>query len=426
MGTVVLLFSCEAVTSFKMRYLVGLISFLWILNLTHAKDGKLLPFQIIKFPNDPCDVSSTKNGTCYTSEECSDKGGTSIGSCAEGYGVCCTFSIGCGGSSSENCTYVEISSPSAGMCNAQICPTTINICQIRLDFDTFVITGPSTVTVSVGLFLGGEGNVAGVAQMDRGQCKSDTFAISNAPHIPVVCGTLTGEHMYIDASTDCNNLEFVFGQTAVGLTTLATRSITIKASQLACGDSNLAPSGCSQYYWGTGGASTIKSFGYDGSTAHLANQAQTVCVRRESGNCQICWYAASNTDVSLSGMSAAITSTKTYKSAIVKDSLCCGYGADGKNSAWGYDCLMIPGAVKGSSPYTVVTPVSMCGQGNGLAYSTGTYKTTATPDAGQQKNCLFCFITFRISFFSDGLEQSAAADGVNSYGFKLSYFQRSC
>merc|ERR1711878_188407 len=394
-GTVVFLFSCEAVTSFKMRYLVGLISFLWILNLTHAKDGKLLPFQIIKFPNDPCDVSSTKNGTCYTSEECSDKGGTSIGSCAEGYGVCCTFSIGCGGSSSENCTYVEISSPSAGMCNAQICPTTTNICQIRLDFDTFVITGPSTVTLSIGKFIGGEPNTGGVEQMDRGTCKSDTFSISNAPHIPVICGTLTGEHMYIDASTDCNNLEFVFGQTAVGVTTLATRSITIKASQLACGDSN------------------------------LANQAQTVCVRRESGNCQICWYAASNTDVSLSGMSAAITSTKTYKSTKVKDSLCCGYGADGKNSAWGYDCLMIPGAVKGSSPYTVVTPVSLCGQGNGLAYSSGTYKTTATPDAGQQKTVCSASLPFRISFFSDPYEQMVS-DGQGSYGFKLSYFQRSC
>merc|ERR1711899_540951 len=358
MGTVVLLFSCEAVTSFKMRYLVGLISFLWILNLTHAKDGKLLPFQIIKFPNDPCDVSSTKNGTCYTSEECSDKGGTSIGSCAEGYGVCCTFSIGCGGSSSENCTYVEISSPSAGMCNAQICPTTTNICQIRLDFDTFVITGPSTVTLSIGKFLGGEGNTAGIQQMDRGQCKSDTFAISNAPHIPVVCGTLTGEHMYIDASTDCNNLEFVFGQTAVGLTTLATRSITIKASQLACGDSNLAPSGCSQYYWGTGGASTIKSFGYDGSTAHLANQAQTVCVRRESGNCQICWYAAANTDVSLSGMSAAITATKTYKSAKVKDS--CFFVRSRK-----WTCLFI----RNIQDYSY-------------------------PRCRAAKNCLFCFITF--------------------------------
>merc|ERR1712083_455486 len=238
--------------------------------------------------------------------------------------------------------------------------------------------------------------------------------------------SLTGEHMYIDASTDCNNLEFVFGQSAVGISNLATRSITIKASQLACGDSNLAPSGCSQYYWGTGGASTIKSFGYDGSTAHLANQAQTVCVRRESGNCQICWYAASNTDVSLSGMSAAITATKTYKSAKVKDSLCCGYGADGKNSAWGYDCLMIPGAIKGSSPYTVPTPVSNCGQGNGLAYTTGSYKTTVNPDGeGQQKTICSASLPFRISFFSDAYEQMVS-DGAGSFGFKLSYFQRSC
>ena len=84
-------------------------------------------------------------------------------------------------------------------------------------------------------------------------------------------------------------------------------------------------------------------------------------------------------------MSASAKSAKTFKSAKVKDSLCCGYGADGKNSAWGYDCLMIPGAVKGSSPYTALVPVSLCGAGNGLAYSSGTYKTTATPDAGQQK-----------------------------------------
>merc|ERR1711894_11416 len=44
---VVIRFSFEAVRSFKMRYLVGLISFLWILNSAYAKDGKLLPFQII-------------------------------------------------------------------------------------------------------------------------------------------------------------------------------------------------------------------------------------------------------------------------------------------------------------------------------------------------------------------------------------------
>merc|ERR1712226_1446531 len=67
MGVVIRL-SFEAVRSFKMRYLVGLISFLWILNSAYAKDGKLLPFQIIKFPNDPCDASGTKNGTCYTTK----------------------------------------------------------------------------------------------------------------------------------------------------------------------------------------------------------------------------------------------------------------------------------------------------------------------------------------------------------------------
>ena len=67
------------------------------------------------------------------------------------------------------------------------------------------------------------------------------------------------------------------------------------------------------------------------------------------GNCQICWYAAASTDVQLSGIKATKTATG-YVS--VADSMCCGYGADGKGSSYGVDCLMIPGAVKGVSPYT--------------------------------------------------------------------------
>ena len=43
-----------------------------------------------RFPNAPCGGSTSKNGTCYTTEECSSKGGTNEGSCASGYGVCCT------------------------------------------------------------------------------------------------------------------------------------------------------------------------------------------------------------------------------------------------------------------------------------------------------------------------------------------------
>merc|ERR1712045_670409 len=74
------------------------------------REGKVLPiFQVVKFPNDICSGSSY-NGTCYTAEECSSKGGTSDGSCASGFGVCCTFTLSCGDSSSQNQTYLVQSS----------------------------------------------------------------------------------------------------------------------------------------------------------------------------------------------------------------------------------------------------------------------------------------------------------------------------
>merc|ERR1712110_92732 len=57
------------------------------------REGKVLPvFQVVKFPNDVCSGTS-RNGTCYTAEECSVKGGTTDGSCAAGFGVCCLFSL---------------------------------------------------------------------------------------------------------------------------------------------------------------------------------------------------------------------------------------------------------------------------------------------------------------------------------------------
>ena len=43
-----------------------------------------------RFPNDACIASTTKNGTCYTASECETRNGVNDGSCAQGYGVCCT------------------------------------------------------------------------------------------------------------------------------------------------------------------------------------------------------------------------------------------------------------------------------------------------------------------------------------------------
>ena len=51
-----------------------------------------------RFKNDPCDAT-TKNGTCYTASECEQRGGVNAGSCAQGYGVCCTCE------KSEDCSY---------------------------------------------------------------------------------------------------------------------------------------------------------------------------------------------------------------------------------------------------------------------------------------------------------------------------------
>ena len=52
-------------------------------------------FSVVRFRNNPCTGtdSANSNGTCYSSQECSDKGGSNVGSCAGGYGVCCTCEL---------------------------------------------------------------------------------------------------------------------------------------------------------------------------------------------------------------------------------------------------------------------------------------------------------------------------------------------
>ena len=104
-----------------------------------------------------------------------------------------TVTLGCGETSVENNTYFEVTSPTAGQCSAKICPCNENICQIRLDLETFVITGPATVTLSSTKML----NAAigdGVEANKVGRCLTDSFSVSNSQNTPTLCGALTGEH----------------------------------------------------------------------------------------------------------------------------------------------------------------------------------------------------------------------------------------
>ena len=67
-------------------------------------------------------------------------------------------------------------------------------------------------------------------------------------------------------------------------TTLATRSWTIRVTQYDCSYQNLAPSGCTEYYFGdtTG---TISSYNFNsGNGYNLANQNHKICIRSEGKN----------------------------------------------------------------------------------------------------------------------------------------------
>ena len=84
--------------------------------------------------------------------------------------------------------------------------------------------------------------------------------------------------------------------------------------------------------------------------------------RREQGNCQICFSAATLTDVQLGG--------KNTKGII--GTPCCGYGTKGTKTT-GSDCIQIPNLTL--APGTV-KPSMMCGGKGGLVTATGTTSKT--------------------------------------------------
>ena len=46
-------------------------------------------FQVVEFDHVSCTSSSGLEGTCLPESECTDSGGATMGTCADGYGTCC-------------------------------------------------------------------------------------------------------------------------------------------------------------------------------------------------------------------------------------------------------------------------------------------------------------------------------------------------
>jgi len=250
-------------------------------NSTNNRNGKAFSlFSIVQFPNQQCTGSSSTStyGTCYTSSECTTKGGSADGNCAAGFGVCCVITTStCSSTISTNTTYIRnpnypssYTATSAGTCAYTISKVSDDICQLRLDFQTF----------------------SGFATTTGGACNDYfTAAGQTGKNPPNICGTNTGYHMYVEfGATSTDSITLTNTYVSGGLTTAKT--FNILARQISCTATYKAPTDCTQYF--TGKAGNVKSYNFGGGQL-LQSLTYQNCIRTEAGYCAIQWKESSTT-----------------------------------------------------------------------------------------------------------------------------------
>jgi len=394
-------------------------------------------FNVVTFPNSACGATNGYNGTCYTSSECSSLGGTASGTCASSFGVCCVFSIACGGSSSANNSYAVISSYSTSTdsdpCTYTFCPTNTDVCKLRIDFDTMVLTAPATVT-----------SATAAVSITVGDCIYDTLTVSNPGGAvpPTICGYNTGQHMFVPASSQCNQINIDIDT----LTTTTTRKWQIKVTQYECGNMMAPEQDCLQYL--TASSGTIASFNWDTSASsvassqtHLSSQYYDICIRRARSYCSVCYspYVSSTTAASSFGVSATGPGPALLSS---QGSLCTGVTtlnpAVASNSGFG-DYLEIVALQPGTGSTATIGPT-------GKNRICGTLFNAATPTAVHATACSWS-VPFKVGVHFDqddainappapaynlvendvtGTTGVSAGAGYGYSGFYLNYWQNSC
>lgn len=197
-------------------------------------------FSFAKFSGSKCTTDSGLNGTCFPTYECVRLGGVSQGVCGSGLGVCCVFEKKCGESSSFNQTFFTASGlPSLTSCEFTICPSSNEVCKLRIDFEQFELSGPFEDT-AVNVVDTAVKNLHSIV----GDCNEDSITIKSAegPAPPVICGMNTGEHMYISLKDGCSKIYINTGEVEFQ------RKIRFKATQILCRDEPY--NNCLQYFTG--------------------------------------------------------------------------------------------------------------------------------------------------------------------------------
>jgi len=326
----------------KQLALLAIVATFATLAYAENRDGKSIGiFNVVKFNNDVCNADNQQmNGTCYTAEECASRDGVASGSCAEGYGVCCIITVSCGGSTSENCTYLSQAASTTPntdsddlnqQCSYSICPRTSTVNRIRLDLMMFMIAPPYAATL--------DGNAGGAENANRalGQCTGDTFQAGNSP---VICGANDGQHMIVDSDgSSCVTALFTFGGGTVN------RRYTIHVIQYESTNEMGGPPGCLQFF--TGATGMVQTFNWQTATTsvHLASQSYDVCVRKMIGACVICWAPETTGTQAASGSFGVSNGESTNDAA--------GAAGDGAKSATGAGCGD-DGGVNDSSDFIII------------------------------------------------------------------------
>jgi len=266
----------------------------------------------------------------------------------------------------------------------------------------FVIAGPSTVTNSYAKATAGEAVGAGKEVNDVSRCIDDQFSVTSPGNAapPVICGTNTGDHMYVNVETGSTCSDLVF---SLSSSSTVQRSWAIKITQYSCDYINKAPEGCLQWFFGST-TGTIQSFNW-ANRHHLADQNQNICVRRESNTCQICYTQSSDDDFKISGM-------------VAKVAIACGYGTDGM--ATDYDQLIIPAPSKLADGANIGNDNGFCGALLG-----------SVDDATDDATVCSKRLPFMVRFVTDGFEfdmegKIGTAGMDNHQGFSVDYKLNSC
>jgi len=305
----------------------------------------------------------------------------------------------CGGTISTTSTnfFVNPSNPNEDLevvdpCRVKVDITGNNVCQLRLDFESFSLSQPSATT---------------------SQCDTDAFRIfetGNDASVPEICGENAGQHLYVDvdASSRGPTLEIdTFNSAATGR---FPRLWKIQVTQIQCNSVDRAPEGCRQYYKSNTG--TVKSFNFKNppSTAaeidsdtglqlHLDNQNYQVCIMPQPGLCSIRWTPTTESSFVMTG-------------AFIGDGAALGTGNAWEDAYTGADYVLIPCAdyvliPEGSYEAIMSSPFIPAGQSD--RYCGGVFPTvtsTAQP--------------FGLRVRTDGTELKPTFDCGN-VGFSLDY-----